>query len=193
MRPVELVSALQVNFTYPSISNSALKLGDYEMAQDYLLRANPVFESDTLNSVDRRNVRAAIMLAHILKQTGDDGRSRDLLAQADLVVRDMHRIGFGGHGISDVHIFAIQGRVDAALDALRDAVDDGFVSLISYDFWTLEQDPLIDGLRDDARFEAIQQELRQKIDIMHDNVERADELDDWRPLLDPARGELTAA
>jgi len=193
LRPIDLVSALQVNFSYPLISMSALKLGDYETAQDYLLRANPVFASDTINSIDRKNVRAAILLAYILKQTGDDGRSRELLAQADVVVRDMHRIGVGGHGISDVHIFAIQGRVDAALDALRDAVDDGFVSLISYDFWTLEQDPIIDGLRDDARFEAIQQELRQKIEIMHENVERADELDDWRPLLDRTRGELTAS
>jgi len=108
-------------------------------------------------------------------------------------VRQMPRIGIGGHGISDVHILAIQGRRDAALDALRDAIDEGFVSLLSYDYWTVDQDPMIDNLREDARFEVMKLELEQRIDSMRENVERAEELDDWSELLGQTRGQLTAS
>jgi hypothetical protein len=172
---------------------SALMLENYDVAQDYLIRANPLLASDTNVSVDRRNVQAAILLAYILKQTGKDKRSGELLAQADAVVQQMPRIGVGGHGISDVHILAIQGRRDAALDALRDAIDEGFVSLISYDFWTLDQDPLIDSLRDDARFKVMQLELEQRIELMRENVERAEELGDWSELLGRTRDQLIAS
>jgi len=193
LQPIDAVSEVQAQFAFPLISMSALKLGDYETAQDYLLRANPLLASDSIVSVDRRNVRAAILLAHILKQSGNRKRSDELLAQAEEVVRQMPRIGIGGHGISDVHILAIQGRRDAALDALRDAIDEGFVSLLSYDYWTVDQDPMIDNLREDARFEVMKLELEQRIDSMRENVERAEELDDWSELLGQTRGQLTAS
>jgi hypothetical protein len=105
----------------------------------------------------------------------------------------MPRIGVGGHGINDVHILAIQGRRDAALDALREAVDEGFVSLMSYSMWTLDQDPMIDDLRDDPRFEGLKLELDQRIEMMRENVEQAEEAGDWSELLNRVRGQLTAA
>lgn len=193
LQPVEMVSEMQAKYAYPLMFMSALKLGDYDMAEDYIVRGNPVLASDTDAGVDRRNVKAAILLAHILKQRGDNKRSETLLAQAEDVVRQMPRIGIGGHGISDVHIFAIQGRRDAALDALRDAIDEGFVSLISYDFWTIDQDPMIDSLRDDSRFKVMKLELDEKIEIMRDNVERADASGDWGELLGQVRGQLSAS
>jgi hypothetical protein len=93
-----------------------------------------------------------------------------------------------------VNIFALRGRNDAALDALREAIDEGFVSLLSFDMWTLEQNPMIDALREDERFKAMKLELDRKIAIMRDNVERAEESDDWSELLNRVRGdELTAS
>jgi len=193
LRPLNLVSEVQANFAYPLISMSAVKLGDFAMAQDYLLRANPLLAGDTLAGVDRRNVKAAILLAYVLKQNGDDKRSARLLAQADTVVQQMPGVGVGGHGISDVHILAIQGKKEAALDALREAIDRGFVSLMSFEFWTLDQDALVDILRDDSRFKGMKLELDQRIEQMRQNVEQADELDDWSELLGRVRGELTAS
>jgi len=193
LQPIDVVSEVQAKFAYPLVYMSALKLGDYDTARDFVIRANPVLASDTIASVNRDNVKAAILLAHIHKHVGEDKRSAELLAQADEVVRQMHRIGAGGFGISDVHILAIQGRKDAALDALRDAVDEGFVSLMSYDFWTLDQDPMIDSLRDDARFKVMKEELDQRIEVMRENVERADESGDWSDLLGQVRGQLTAS
>ena len=47
-------------------------------------------------------------------------------------------------------------------------VDEGFVSLMSYDYWTLDQDPMIDSLRDDPRFEVMKLELDQRIEMMRE-------------------------
>ena len=193
LQPIEIVSEVQAKFAYPLMYMSALKLGDYESAQNYLIDANPLLASDTLGNVDQRNFEAAILLAYILRQKGDEKKSNTLLAQAEDVVRQMPRIGTGGHGISDVHILTIQGRHDAALEALRDAIDEGFVSLMSYDLWTLDQDPMVDSLRDDARFKAMKQELDLKIETMRKSVELAEEAGDWTELLGRVRGQLTAS
>ncbi len=186
---VPLSTEIEAKFAYPLISMSAMMLRDFEKAKEYMLRANPLFESDTMESVDRKNFSAAILLAYVYQQMGDDRRAEQLLVEADRVVSEMYRIGIGGHGISDVHILALRGRYDAALNALREAIDEGFVSLMSYDMWTLDQDPMIDALRENARFKSMKLELDQKIELMRDNVERADESGDWSELLNRVRGD----
>nr|NIV18471.1 hypothetical protein [Woeseiaceae bacterium] len=55
--------------------------------------------------------------------------------------------------------------------------------------WTLDQNPMIDALREDARFKSMKLELDQKIELMRDNVERADESGDWSELLNRVRGD----
>ena len=187
LQDLELSTEVEAKFAYPLISISALKMRDFDKARQYLLRANPLLTSDTIDSVDRQNFRAAILLAYTYQQTGDTRRADRLLAEAERVVSQMHRIGIGGHGISDVNILALRGRNDAALNALRDAIDEGFVSLMSYDMWTLDQNPLIDALRDDERFKTMKLELDEKIEVMRDNVDRADEADDWSELLNRVR------
>jgi len=171
---------------------AALILQDYDKARDYLIRANPRLSSDTNFNVDRHNLRSAILLAHILRQTGQDKKASELLSQAWDIVQQMPRIGTAGHGISDVHILAVQGRKEAALDALRNAIDEGFVSLMVYDFWTIDQDVLVDIIRDEPRFKMMRLELDQRIDAMRQNVQQADESGDWNELLGRVRGQLTA-
>ncbi len=190
----ELDSDMEGKYVYPMISKAAIKLGDYTLARDNLLRFNPLLSRDAEKNVDRQNLGDAILLAYIYKQTGEDQRAAELLAEASQVIRSMPRIGAAGYGISDVHILAIQGRRDAALDALRDAIDEGVVTLMPYDYWTLDQDPIIDSLRSDDRFRAMKIELDEKIEDMRDNVERAQESGDWSELLGRIRkSELTAA
>ena len=191
---LQLNTEIEAKFAYPLISMSALMMRDFEKAQQYLLRANPLLSSDTARSVDRLNYQSAIMLAYTYQQLGDAKRAERLLNEAWQVVSQMPRVGIKGHGISDVSILALQGRKDAALDALRDAIDEGFVSLMSYGMWTLDQSLLIDALRDDERFKAMKLELDRKIEVMRDNVERAREADDWSELLNRTRGDdLTAS
>jgi TolB-like protein/Flp pilus assembly protein TadD len=187
------ISEIQAQFAFPVLAMSALKLGNYEQARDYLLRANPLLASDTTVSVDRYNFRSAILLAYIERQTGRDRLASELLSQASRVIREMPRLGVAGHGISDVHILVIQGRSEAALNAFRQAIDEGFVSLMGYEYWTIDQNILLDPLRGDARFEQMRLELEEKIEIMRENVRRAGETGDWEALRARARTRLTAA
>jgi TolB-like protein/Flp pilus assembly protein TadD len=193
LEDLEVATELEAKFAYPLIAMSALMLSEYDKAKEYLIRANPIFASDTADSVDRQNLRSAILLAYIYVQTGKNKVAEKLLSEAARVAQQLPRIGLGGRGISDVHILVIQGRRDAAIEALRDAIDEGFVSLLSYEIWTIDQDILIDDLRDDPRFEAMRLELQEKIEIMRDNVRRAEESNDWSELLDRTRGQLTAS
>ena len=190
---LDIVSKIQAEIVYPMLSLASLKLGDYEKARDNLVRAEPSLASDTTASVGRHNLKAAILMAYILRQTNRDRPASELLNQAWEVVQEMPRIGTSGHGISDVHILAIQGRKEAALDALREAIDEGFVSLVRYEYWTIDQDVMVDSLRGDPRFEAMILELREKIEAMRKNVQEAEESGDWNDLLNRVRGQLTAA
>jgi tetratricopeptide (TPR) repeat protein len=189
LEELQLSTDIEAKFAYPLISMSALMMRDFDKAQEYLLRANPLLSSDTAQSVDRQNFRSAILLAYTYQQMGDARRAEQLLNEAEQVVSQMPRIGIGGHGISDVEILVLRGRNDAALDALRDAIDEGFVSLMSYEMWTLDQNLIIDALRDDERFKAMKLELDRKIEVMRENVERAEEADDWSELLNRVRGD----
>ena len=189
LEDLELSTEIEAGFAYPLMSMSALMTGDYDKAEEYLLAANPLITSDTAAGVDRKNFRSAVLLAYIYQLKGDNRRADRLLAEAERVISQMHRIGIGGFGISDVNILALRGRNDAALDALREAIDAGFVSLLSYDMWTLDQNPMIDALREDERYKAMKLELNRKIEVMRDNVERAEESEDWSELLNRVRGE----
>ena len=190
---LDQLSESQEQVLYPILSMAALKLNEYDKAREFLTRANPMLAGDTDASVNRYNVRAAVMLAYALRQTNRDRQASELLTQAWDVVQQMPSNGAAGSGIRGVQILAVQGRKDAALDALREAIDAGFVSLMVYDYWTLDQDVLIDSLRDDPRFEAMRLELHEVIDRMRENVRQADESGDWKELLGRARPELRAA
>ncbi len=183
----------QRQIAYPLIATSAAILEDYGTAREYLVRANPTLASDTNLNVNRHNYQSAILLAYVNRGLGRDREASELLSQAWNIMQDLPRLGIAGYGISDVHVLAIQGRKDAALDALRDAIDEGFVSLMSFEMWTLDQDILIDNLRGDPRFEAMRNELHGLIEVMRDNVRRAEETGDWSELQNRVRGQLTAA
>jgi hypothetical protein len=89
----------------------------------------------------------------------------------------------GGYGIRDVQVLTMQGRPDAAINALTEAVEDGFVSSVSFDLWVIDEDPIIEPLRDDPRFEVLRKRMYQKIELMRKNVDEARASDDWSALL----------
>jgi TolB-like protein len=191
---LELTPDEELKYSYPLLSVSWLKLRDYDRARDYLVRSNPLLASDTADSVDRKNLRSAILLAFIFRQMGDDRRADRLLAETERVVARMPRMGVSGYGISDVKILIVQGRRDAAMLALRSAIDDGFVSTMAHQMWTLDQDPVIDEVRQDERFKVMKLEIDNKIEAMRESVERAEATGDWSELLLKVRGEnLTAS
>ena len=64
---------------------------------------------------------------------------------------------------------------------------------MSFENWTLDQDILLDELRGDPRFEAIRQQLHDRIEIMRNDAQDAHATGDWSELRNRVRGELTAA
>ncbi|MCH7502466.1 MAG: hypothetical protein IIA10_03825 [Proteobacteria bacterium] len=180
-------TASRFNFIYPMMVRSAVLLDDYDRAYFLLLEGSPAMAADTVTNVDRFNLDAAIMLAYIEQKRNRPARATKLLELALPVTRDLPRVGISGHGIKDVEILALMGRKAAALDALRDAIDAGFVSLQSFDVWGIDGDPLVDGIRGDPRYESMRAELGQKLDHLRRNVEMADATGNWQPLLDKVR------
>ena len=98
------------------------------------------------------------------------------------VVQSLPRFGMFGQGIRDVEIFALLGRKEDALSALRVAVDAGFRSTIPSSNWLLENDPFLDSIRDDSRFDEILNEIESFNSEMHKRVIEAEETGDWASL-----------
>ena len=172
-----------VPFLTPLLASAAIMVGDFELAHETLVRGNPMLVSDSENQVDRQNVAAAVLLAHVEQQRNRPDTASRLLEQAQPIVRRLPRLGMGGHGIRDVQILAMQGRPNAAIEALTDAVDEGFVSSVSFDLWAFEDDPIIASLKDDPRYEALRQQMYEKIEVMRLEVDKARSANDWSTLL----------
>ena len=180
--PTQRNLVLPVDFLFPLMAASAVFLGEYDKAYNLIIRGNPRLASDANDVVDRFNVGPALMLAYVQQKRGQMRDAMRLLAQAEVAIQDQPRLGSGGHGIRDVQIAALQGRKELALDRMRDAVDAGFVSLSGFSIWSLDVDPLTETLRGDPRFQAILEEIGQRIDVMRQNVEAAEASGDWESL-----------
>ncbi len=175
--------SLPMKFYAPLRVGAAIMIGDFERAYGYLVDSNPALAPDAEQHVDAYNVQSAILLAFIQQKRDLRNASRRLLEKAEPVVRNMPRLGMSGHGIRDVHILTLLGRHRAALDALAEAVEEGFVSSQMFDVWAFNEDPIIEPLRSDPRFDSLKLEIDRRVDAMRQNVETARQSDDWSPLL----------
>mgnify|MGYP001816490833 CR=1 FL=1 len=172
-----------VPFLIPLLASAAIMAGDFELAHETLVRGSPMLVSDAEKQVDRQNVFAAVLLAYVEQQRNRPSAANRLLDQAGPIVRRLPRLGMGGHGIRDVQILAMQGRSNAAIEALTEAVDEGYVSSVSFDLWAFEDDPIIASLKDHPRYEGLLEQMYEKIEVMRLEVEKARAADDWSALL----------
>lgn len=177
----------------PLLVRAAILLEDYERARELILRSNPRIAADSYNNVDRFDLSAVVVLAFVEQKLGNAESARRLLDQALTTTDSLPRVGFAGHGIQDVQILTLQGKIPSALDALRDAIDVGFVSEIGFDFWLIDQDPLLAPLRAEARYIEMRQEMRGLVEAMHQNVIAAKAANDWGELRSRAASGLSAS
>ena len=176
----------RIEKAYPVLVRAAVMKGNYDLAYEYLIRGFPSLAADTRVVVDRKTLGAVIMLAFLERRRGNDALADELLEEALPVVRQLPRVGLGGQGIKEVQILALQGRTDAALDVLSEAVDEGFVSNAPFEMWSIDQDPLLDGLRNDPRYERLRQVMEEALQRIRRSIDRARSSGDWQSLRDQA-------
>ena len=172
------------DMVFAVIVRAAVIEGEYDQAYDYLVSGFPSLVADAPIEIDRRTLSAAIVLAYLEQRRGNLAVADQLLEQALPVARRVPRVGLGGVGIKDVQILALQGNNDAALDALRDAIDEGFVSSAPFEIWTIDQDPLLDGLRQDPRYESLRMEMEETLQRIRRSIEEAQSTGEWQALRD---------
>jgi len=174
------------NSIFNLMSDIALLAGELDKALEYCLRQDPLLATEDSPRIDGVNAHNAIKLAYLLQKSGDRNRADRLLEMALPVVQLSPRLGMMGSGVRDVQILALQGDEDAALVALRRAVDEGFRSSLPFDSWTLEIDPYLETIREHPAFRAIVAEIDAEVAIMRQRVERAEASGEWDELLSAA-------
>ncbi|MGI9341636.1 MAG: tetratricopeptide repeat protein [Gammaproteobacteria bacterium] len=170
-------------WVFDLMSDIALLDGNLDAALDYCLRQDPSLATDQDPQINALNTHNAVRLAYILQQSGESERADQLLAATLPIVQRHPRLGVVGQGIHDVQILALQGETNAALAALRAAVDEGYRSSLAFDSWTLAMDPYLEAIRDDPAFVSIIAEVDADIAIMRERVDQAEASGDWTELL----------
>lgn len=160
----------------------AILAGDLERAERYLLMLEPRL-ADQEFPVDRRTVRNVVKLAYLEKQKGNQVYSDQLLHRALEVVRTMPRLGMFGYGILDAQIYALLDRDEEALVALTQAVDSGYRGGVYLDNWLLPDDPFLESISGDTRFEAVLQRIATLNESMRARVTEAEQSGDWDQLM----------
>ena len=138
------------------VRDEALRTEDYVDALAWYRNRQPeLFGNAPVINVE--NINIAADLALLLRRAGEPDNADTLLDASLSWYRDKHIPGvYGGlFGIVGVKLLALNSDKKAALDALRDAVDDGWRIGVA---WSLDDENL-SSLRDDAEFQAIVAEV----------------------------------
>ena len=113
-------------FTLAHLRNHDLRAGHYAEARARYERTYPELLKAGELTVNEGNLEPAIDLASVLIKTGEHERADLLLDRALMILPTIPRLGMDGYRISDVRIYALQGKSEAALASLRQAIDQGW-------------------------------------------------------------------
>ncbi len=154
-------------FALRMLRDADARAGRYDVARGRYARAFREFDRSESLPVDADNFRAAIDFAEVLQHTGEDDRAAELLRASLAAIESLPRMGTNGYWISDARIFALQGRTDDALEALRGAVDEGWRFLTWY---FLDRDPCLGSLRERPGFRDIREFVRADLALQAERV-----------------------
>ena len=142
------------------LRNADLAAGRYEVARSRFKIAFRELIEPEEPDVNTYNYSSAIDLALVLIHLGEQERADDLLERSLQVIETLPRLGIDGYWISDVRIYALQQRPQRALEALREAIDDGWLFL---SWFYLEQDPNLELIRGEPAFQQMYAEVQAEL------------------------------
>jgi len=169
-------------YTLANLRNHDLRAGRAAEARARYERGYPELFGDKVPVIRRSNYEVAIDMALVLVGTGESDRANLLLERSFEYVQTILRLGINGYGISDVLIYALQGKPDAALTALRQAVDEGW----RFNWWYyLEHDPNLESIRTRPEFQTILEEIKTEMAAQLARVRDMDAAGQLEPIADP--------
>lgn len=144
-------------FAAGQLRNQAMQEKRLDDARQVYARYYPQLLSEHDPTIDTGNYRAAIDLALVLQRSGESAKAEKLLQLCASFISDLPRLGWWrGYWISDVQILALQGRSADALDALRQAIGEGWRV-----FWWyyLIHEPNLESILEEPALIAIREEI----------------------------------
>ena len=168
-------------YTLAHLRNHDLHTGHYAEARARYASSYPDLLNEDEPKIHETNYEVAIDLALVLIKTGEQERADLLLDHSLEFIQTIPRLGAAGFGIKDVLIYALQGKDEAALEALRQAVDQGWRT----SWWLyLENDQNLDSIRDEPEFLAMREEIRADMAAQLEQVRAMEASGELEPVPD---------
>jgi TolB-like protein/DNA-binding winged helix-turn-helix (wHTH) protein/Flp pilus assembly protein TadD len=134
-----------------------IKAGRYSEVRALYKKIVPeLLKEDSPEVNGRKRYESAIALALPLSKLGEQERADLLLKRSLQYIRTIPRLGWEGHWIADVQIYALQGEKQKALAALRQAIDEGWRTMWWY---YLQREPNLESLHDEPEYQAMIAEI----------------------------------
>jgi TolB-like protein/class 3 adenylate cyclase/Tfp pilus assembly protein PilF len=148
-----------MSLSLATLRNHDVQVGNYNDTRVRYAKIFPELLADEPR-IGSINLFAAIDLAAVLQLTGENERADSLFNNSLAYIQGKQQIGDSGYGIRDVHIYALQGKTQQALTALRQAIDAGWRSNWRYD---LEHNPNLDSIRNAPEFQTMLAEIKAEM------------------------------
>jgi tetratricopeptide (TPR) repeat protein len=167
-------------YTLAHLRNDDLQAGRFLEARARYERGHPALLLEDEPMIHEGNYVPAIDLALVLTKTGEQERA-DMLLERALSFLPSPRQRGDGFRISDALIYAQQGKTQAALAALRKAMDQGWRE--SWWFY-FDHDMNLDLIRDEPEFQAMLEEIKADMAAQLARVRAMDEAGQLEPVPD---------
>jgi TolB-like protein/Flp pilus assembly protein TadD len=150
----------------PSDASALLTAGDAYLFSGHLVGARVYYQRAYALSPTAEGIRhyAPALLGYVLWRQGDRARAERLFADVEELAREEISKGHDNYTsfLSLAAVAALHGDSDRAFGHLARAVASAGVVLE----WTITHDPLLHGIRDDARYRGLEAELRTRGDAL---------------------------